>query len=147
MTWKLILYIQMYALSPLFPRLFACSCSLEDIPVATQCASTSPESTNEKSKPIEDEDAEPELVYPEVGCLYPGRETEIPMLTLVHLRMLQKLRRHRRRNREPICPRPSHCVLYSQTDYRPSMACKISPLSWIKVQKLVLSSFRAAGTC
>ncbi|KAI9568314.1 hypothetical protein HD554DRAFT_2328636 [Boletus coccyginus] len=47
------------------PHLFACSCSLEDIPVATRCASTSSEAKNVEFKPIEDEDAEPELVYPE----------------------------------------------------------------------------------
>lgn len=56
-----------------FP-LFACSSSPEDVPVVTQYASTTSESRGKTSKPIEDEDVELELelVYPEVGSLYPG---------------------------------------------------------------------------
>jgi hypothetical protein len=51
-----------------FP-LFACSSSPEDIPVVTQCATTTSDPKGEAPKPVEDEDVELELVYPEVGPL------------------------------------------------------------------------------
>lgn len=68
---------------------------------------------------------------------------DIPMLTLIPVRMLQRLRGHHHQNHEPKHPRPPHCVSYSKTVYRPFLCYKISPPSQIDVHQSVMTSFEA----